>query len=40
MPLAIEPLHPMYAADRAALLRDPDLACERMKRVLAVRGIG
>lgn len=27
-------------ADRAALLRDPDLACERMRRVLAVRGIG
>jgi len=27
-------------ADRAGLLRDPDLACERMKRVLVVRGIG
>jgi hypothetical protein len=27
-------------ADRAGLLRDPELACERMRRVLAVRGIG
>ncbi len=27
-------------ADRAGLFRDPDLACERMRRVLAVRGIG
>jgi hypothetical protein len=27
-------------ADRAGLFRDPDLACERMRRVLAVRGVG
>ena len=26
-------------ADEAGLLRDPDLACERMRRVLAVRGV-
>jgi len=26
-------------ADRAGLLRDPDLACERMRRILAVRGV-
>ncbi len=27
-------------ADRAGLFRDPDLACERMRRILAVRGVG
>jgi hypothetical protein len=26
-------------ADRAGLFRDPDLACERMRRILAVRGV-
>jgi Protein of unknown function (DUF993) len=27
-------------ADRAGILRDPELAAERMRRVLAVSGIG
>ena len=39
VPLAIEPLHPMQGADRAGLLRDPDLARARMSAVLAVHGI-
>jgi hypothetical protein len=30
---------PFWLADRARLLRDPDLACARMGHLLAIQGV-